>query len=76
MISHLKTDEIVRKAGGRFKLTALVQHRWRELLDGARPLVDRNGRSDLEVAIQEVMEEKIAIDFEASGITPPKQALE
>jgi DNA-directed RNA polymerase subunit omega len=76
MITHLKTDEIVRRAGGRFKLTALVQHRWRELLDGARPLVDRNGRSDLEVAIQEVMEEKIAIDFEASGITPPKQALE
>jgi DNA-directed RNA polymerase subunit omega len=76
MITHLKTNEIVRKCGGRFKLTALVQHRWRELLEGARPLVERNGRSDLEVAIDEVMSDKITLDFEASGITPPKQALQ
>lgn len=75
MIETLKSDEIVNKTGGRFKLTALVQHRWRELMQGARPLVDRKGRSDLEVAIQEVLENKIAIDFEASNLTKPKDAL-
>lgn len=75
MIETLKSDEIIRKVGGRFKFTALVQHRWRELLDGARPLVDRKGRSDLEVAIAEVLEEKITIDFEESGITSPREAL-
>ena len=75
MIEILKSDEIVRRVGGRFKMTALVQHRWRELMQGARPLVDRNGRSDLEVAIQEVLEEKIAIDYEASGVTTPADAL-
>ncbi|MEX2673685.1 MAG: DNA-directed RNA polymerase subunit omega [Phycisphaeraceae bacterium] len=75
MIESLKSDEIVRKVGGRFKMTALVQHRWRELLDGARPLVERKGRSDLELAIAEVLEEKIAIDYEASNITPPREAL-
>ena len=31
MIEHLKSDEIVRKCGGRFKLTALVQRRWHQL---------------------------------------------
>lgn len=75
MIEPLKTEEIVRKVGGRFKLTALVQHRWRELMAGARPLVDRKGRTDLELAIQEVVEEKITIDYEASDITPPDKAL-
>ena len=43
MIEALKSDEIVNKVGGRFKLTALIQKRMLELMDGARPLVDREG---------------------------------
>ena len=75
MIEALKSDEIVRRSGGRFKLTALIQRRWKELMEGARPLVEREGRSDLEVAIDEVVQNKIAVDFEATGITPPDKAL-
>lgn len=63
MIEALKGEEIVDKVGGRFKLCALIQHRLRELLDGARPLVERNGRSDLEVVIDEIEQDKITIDF-------------
>ena len=60
MIEALKSDEIVRKMGGRFKLTALIQRRLYELvIDGARPLVDRRGRTDLEVVIDEILQEKI-----------------
>ena len=62
MIEALKSDDIVRKVGGRFRLTALIQRRLGEIIDGARPLVERNGRSDLEVVIQEIMDDKIAID--------------
>ena len=37
MIEALKSDEIVNKLGGRFKLTALIQRRLKELIiDGAR----------------------------------------
>ena len=61
MIEALKSDEIVRKVGGRFRLTALIQRRLGEIIDGARPLVDRNGMSDLEVVIQEIMQDKITI---------------
>ena len=43
MIEALKSDEIVNKVGGRFKLTALIQKRMLELMDGARPLVERDG---------------------------------
>jgi len=63
MIEALKGEEIVDRIGGRFKLTALIQHRVRELMDGARPLVERNGRNDLEVAIAEIEEGKIALEF-------------
>ena len=72
MIEALKSDKIVAKVGGRFKLTALIQKRMLELMDGARPLIERGSMTDLEVAIQEVLQEKIAIDYEASGLVAPE----
>jgi len=71
MIEALKSDEIVNKVGGRFKLTALIQKRMLELMDGARPLVDRGNLTDLEVVIQEILQDKIAIDYEGSGLDRP-----
>jgi len=73
MIEALKSDEIVNKVGGRFKLTALIQKRMLELMDGARPLVDRGNLTDLEVVIQEILQDKIAIDYEGSGLDRPKE---
>ena len=68
MIDALKSDEIVQKMGGRFKLCALIQRRLKELIiDGQRPLVERNGRTDLEIVIDEIMQEKIAPDFSETG---------
>ncbi|MGA3067944.1 MAG: DNA-directed RNA polymerase subunit omega [Tepidisphaeraceae bacterium] len=71
MIDALKSDHIVTKVGGRFKLTALIQKRLLELMDGARPLVERGNMTDLEVVIQEILQDKIAIDYEASGLIDP-----
>ena len=73
MIEALKSDDVVAKVGGRFKLTALVQKRMLELMDGARPLVERGHMTDLEVAIQEILQDKIAIDYEASGMIDPSK---
>jgi len=64
MIEALKDDTVINSLGGRFKFTSLVQHRVRELMEGARPLVERNGRSDFEVAVAEVVEGKITLDLE------------
>ncbi len=75
MIEAIKSDEIVHKLGGRFKLCALVQHRLAELIEGQRPLVERNGRSDMEVVIDEILQDKINIDFEKSNLTSPAEAL-
>ena len=74
MIEALKSDEIVNKVGGRFKLTALIQKRMLELMDGARPLVERGNLTDLEVVIQEILQDKIAIDYEGSGLDRPVEA--
>jgi DNA-directed RNA polymerase subunit omega len=73
MIEALKSDEVVNKVGGRFKLTALIQKRMLEIMDGAPPLVERKGNmTDLEVVIQEILQDKIAIDYEGSGIVKPE----
>jgi DNA-directed RNA polymerase subunit omega len=72
MIEALKSDEIVRKVGGRFKLTALILKRRLELMDGARPLIDNANMTDLETVIQEIAQDKIAIDYEASGLVMPE----
>ena len=74
MIEALKSDEIVNKVGGRFKLTALIQKRLLELMDGARPLVERENMTDMEVVIQEILQDKIAVDYEASGLEAPASA--
>lgn len=63
MINALRDDTVFHKLGGRFKFTALAQHRIRELMQGARPLVERNGRSDFEVAVQEIVEGKITLEI-------------
>lgn len=75
MIEALKTEELVGKAGGRFKLCVLIQRRLIELLEGARPLVDRDGRSDLELVIEEIMQDKITIAFEDEPKRLPEEAL-
>lgn len=73
MIDALKSDEIVQKLGGRFKLCALIQRRLKELIiDGARPLVERNGRTDLEIVIDEIMQNKIVPDFSETGYAQVK----
>jgi DNA-directed RNA polymerase subunit omega len=68
MIEALKSDHIVEKLGGRFKLTALIQRRLAEIIDGARPLVERNGRSDLEVVIEEIAQDKISLEIDPEQI--------
>ncbi|MHC4204668.1 MAG: DNA-directed RNA polymerase subunit omega [Planctomycetota bacterium] len=68
MIDELKSEEIINKVGGKFKLTALVQRRLAELMQGGRPLIkDTEGKTMLEIVIQEILQDKITID---DGVSP------
>ena len=67
MIQALKSDAIADKVGGKFKLCALIQRRLVQLMEGARPLVERNGRSDLELVVEEILQDKITLEFTGHG---------
>ena len=69
MIEELKNAGLANKVGGKFKLAALIQKRLGELMQGSRPLIeDTKGKTQLEIVIQEILQDKITIDYEASGI--------
>lgn len=76
MIEALRSNDLIYKVGGRFKLAALIQKRWGELLEGARPLVERqSGMTDIEVVVQEILEDKIGIDYDNSDIPKPEEVI-
>jgi len=73
MIDELKNTELIDKVGGKFKLTALIQRRLGELMQGGRPLIEETkGKTTLQIVIQEILQDKIAIDYE-SGETDEAQ---
>ena len=77
MIDALKSEDLINKVGGKFKLTALIQKRLLELMQGMRPLVERKrGMTDMEVVVQEILEDKIGIDYERSDVPTPEQLKE
>ena len=69
MIEALRHDDLMDKVGGRFKLTALIQRRWLQLLQGARPMIDPKGLTEMEVVIKEILEIVVA---KLSSLLPKK----
>ena len=64
MIEGLKDSSIMDKVGGKFKLTALIQKRMLELMQGSRPLIsDIAGKTHMEIVVAEILQDKIAADF-------------
>ena len=62
MLDELKEEGIVNKAGGRFKLSTLIQKRMVALNTGARPLVDLKTTDKLAIVVQEILHNKIYLD--------------
>ena len=71
MIEELKDTSVVNKAGGRFKLSAMIQKRMLELMEGSRALIsDTEGMTMMEIAVAEIKQGKITID---DGEKPEKK---
>ena len=62
MIKALKSDEVVNKVGGRFKLATLIQKRLVDVTFGAPLLVERGDMTLMEAVVQEVLEGKITLE--------------
>ncbi len=64
MIDSIRNADLANKVGGAYKLTVLIQKRLVELMQGSRPLIeDTEGKSNLEIVVQEILEDKIAFDM-------------
>ena len=77
MIEELREEEIIKKVGGRFKLSTLIQKRLVQLNGGARPLVAGNDDNKMQVVINEIMQDKIYLDTDlnvqvAAGAKQPE----
>ena len=59
MIHDLKNEDIINKVGGRFKLTALIQRRWKQLMMGARPMIEPGKMTPMEIVVREILDGKI-----------------
>ncbi len=62
MIEALRSDDVVNKVGGKFRLTSLVQRRLTQLMEGARPLVPRGNMTPMELVIEEIIQDKIVLE--------------
>jgi len=72
VIEALKSDEVVNKAGGRFKLASLVQKRLVDVTLGAPLLVERGNMTLMEAVVQEVLEGKITLEPRETGAAAAK----
>jgi DNA-directed RNA polymerase subunit omega len=64
MIDELREEEIIKKVGGRFRLSTLIQKRLVQLNAGSRPLVDAKNDNKMQVVINEILQDKIFLDTE------------
>jgi DNA-directed RNA polymerase subunit omega len=62
MLEELKEEQIVKKVGGRFKLSTLIQKRLVQLNQGSRALVDLNTSDKMKIVLQEIIQDKIYLD--------------
>ena len=73
MFEQLREEEIIKKVGGRFKLSTLIQKRLVQLNAGARPLVDAKNENKMQVVINEILQDKIYLDTEMNVQTTAAQ---
>lgn len=60
-MDRTKVMDLAEKAGGLFRLTVLLQKRVRELVNGARPLVDIDDDNPINIAMREIEEDAIEL---------------
>ncbi len=63
MYDQLKEELLIRKVGGRFKLSTLIQKRLVQLNRGSRPLIDTRLTDRMAIVLQEIEQEKIYLDM-------------
>lgn len=76
MLDDFRNEELVKKVGGRFKLTTLIQKRMVALNRGARPLIDLATKNQMEIVVAEILHDKIYLDTSGNIQTAEAEAAE
>ena len=63
-MTNLREEAIIKKIGGRFKLSTLIQKRLVQTQRRRRPLVERKNDNKMQIVINEIMQDKIYLDTE------------
>lgn len=75
MYEELLDDEIIKKVGGRFKLSTLIQKRMVALMKGAKPLVNLDTQDRMKIVLQEILQDKIYLDMDQNvRVRTPSEA--
>ena len=66
MLDELKEEAIVKKVGGRFKLSTLIQKRLVAINQGSPALVEMRTEDKMRIVVQEILQDKIYLDTESN----------
>ena len=61
-MNSTEIDELVQRFGGRYRLTVMIQMRLKELVKGARKLVDLEDRNLINIVMEEIRQGKVTIE--------------
>ncbi|MCH8828941.1 MAG: DNA-directed RNA polymerase subunit omega [Planctomycetes bacterium] len=70
MLDEFKEEKLVKKVGGRFRLSSLIQKRLVALNRGSHPLVDLPTKNMMEVVVAEILQDKIYLDVSGQMAVP------
>jgi DNA-directed RNA polymerase subunit omega len=65
-----KIQEAQERYGGPFAMTSILQKRVRELVQGARPLVETNKTRPIDIALEELLANRIQLEPHTEAAVP------
>ena len=66
-----KIQEAQERFGGPFAMTAILQKRVRELVQGSRPLIETDKVRPIDIALDELLENRLNLEYGTPKDTPP-----
>jgi len=65
-----KIQEAQERYGGPFAMTSILQKRVRELVQGARPLVETDKTRPIDIALEELLANRITLEPHEEEVAP------
>ena len=67
-----KIQEAQERFGGPFAMTAILQKRVRELIQGSRPLIETSLNRPIDIALEELLANRLGLEYDPEATEPPQ----